>query len=292
MPKAPEIKLNNGNTIPAIGMGVVFLDSEGDLQKTVDSAIEAGYRLFDNAAFYGNEKEIGQALKNNGIAREELFISSKLKCGHHKYEEALAEFDKSLNRLGVDYLDMYLIHFPCPEHGLYTEAWKALEHLYKEGVVKNIGVSNFEISHLEKIFEMCEIKPVIDQLECNPYLSIAPLRAYLKEHDVIPEAWFPIGGGKVRLDGLPNEFKDQLFEEPVFGSLGEKYGKSAAQIILRWETQRGILPVPKAANLQHLQENINIFDFEMTEDELAQIDALNKDYRMGPSGDDVNEYWE
>ena len=109
---------------------------------------------------------------------------------------------------------------------------------------------------------------------------------------MVPEAWFPIGGGKVRLDGLPNEFKDQLFEEPVFGSLGEKYGKSAAQIILRWETQRGILPVPKAANLQHLQENINIFDFEMTEDELAQIDALNKDYRMGPSGDDVNEYWE
>jgi len=295
MATAPYVKLNNGNKIPALGMGVVFLNTDGDARKTqetVDAAIDAGYRLFDNAAFYGNEKEIGQALKNNGIPRKELFISSKLKCGHHKYEDALSEFDKSLKRLGVDYLDMYLIHFPCPEHGLYTQAWKALEHLYKEGYVKNIGVSNFEISHMEKIFEICEIKPVVDQLECNPYLTIEPLRNYLKEHEVVTEAWFPLGGPPVRLDGLPNEYKEKIMTEPVFLELSEKYQKSPAQIILRWETQNGIIPVPKAANPVHMKENIEIFDFEMTEEELKQISALNADNRMGPSGDTNNEYWD
>lgn len=288
----PQITLNDGNTIPALGMGAVFLDENGDIQKTIDLAIDAGYRLFDNAAFYGNEKIIGTALKNNGIPREELFISTKLKNGHHHYDDACFECEKSMKNLGVDYLDMYLIHFPCPEHGLYTEAWKALEHLRKEGLVRSIGVSNFHQEHMEKILSMCEIRPVIDQLECNPYLSIAPLRHYLEEKGVVTEAWFPLGGPMERLDGKPNPFKESIMKEPVLVQLAGKYGKTTAQIILRWETQHGIIPVPKAATPSHILDNIHIFDFEMTPAEMAAVDGLNADNRCGPSGDDCNEYWE
>ncbi len=311
MPTAPKIRLHNGNEMPALGMGVVFLDL-GNTQKTIDDAIAAGYRLFDNAAFYGNERKIGEALRNNGIAREELFISSKLKNGHHRYDDACRECEKSLKELGVDYLDLYLIHYPCPEHGLYTEAWKALEHLHKEGLVRNIGVSNFEKSHLERILDICEFKPVVDQLEFNPYLTIEPLRAYLRELEIVPEAWFPLGGPGAPPEGMepppggpgpgpgpqdgppgpPNPLKETLFKEPVIVALAEKYGKSTAQIVLRWETQLGVIPVPKASNPAHMLENISIFDFAMTDEELASITALNRDNRCGPSGDNCNEYWD
>lgn len=292
MTKVPEITLNDGNCIPAIGMGVVFLEEDGNIQKTINTAIEAGYRLFDNAAFYGNEEVIGEALRNNGIPREELFISTKLKNGHHRFDDACFECEKSMKKLGVDYLDLYLIHFPCPEHGLYTEAWRALEHLKKAGYVKSIGVSNFHQEHIEKILDMCEFKPVINQLECNPYLTIEPLRKYLWEHDIVPEAWFPLGGPALRLDGKPNPYKETIMNEPVLLQLAEKYGKTTAQIILRWETQSGIIPVPKAATPSHMLDNIHIFDFSMTDDELETISALNTDNRCGPSGDEVNEYWD
>lgn len=295
MVKMPKVRLNNGNEMPAMGMGVVFLDdASGDdnkTQTTVDKAIEIGYRLFDNAAFYGNEVQIGQALKNNGIPREELFISTKLKCGFHKYEDTLSEFNKSMKKLQVDYLDLYLIHWPCPEHNLYTEAWRAMEHLYKEGYVKNIGLSNFDVEHVEKILDMCEVKPVINQLECNPYFTIEPLRKYLKEKGIITESWFPLGGGAVRLDGFPNPFKDKLLNEDILVKLAEKYGKSTAQIILKWHIQSGIVPVPKAANPAHMLDNVSIFDFEMTQKEVDAISALNKNNRCGPAPNDVNEYW-
>jgi len=284
--------LNNGNKIPALGMGAVFLDSDGDIQKTVDTAIDAGYRLFDNAAFYGNEESIGKALKNNGIAREELFISTKLKNGHHKFDDACRECESSMRRLRVDYLDMYLIHFPCPEHGLYTEAWRALEHLHKEGLVRNIGVSNFHESHIDRILDMCEFVPAVDQLEFNPYLTIKPLREYLTAHKIVPEAWFPLGGPAIRLDGLPNPLKETIFTEPVIVGLADKYNRTPAQIILRWETQCGVIPVPKSSSPVHMRENINIFDFYMTQRELDFISGLNTGNRCGPSGDDCNEYWD
>lgn len=292
MPIAPTMTLNNGNKIPALGMGAVFLDSDGDIQKTVDTAIDAGYRLFDNAAFYGNEESIGKALKNNGIAREELFISTKLKNGHHKFDDACRECESSMRRLRVDYLDMYLIHFPCPEHGLYTEAWRALEHLHKEGLVRNIGVSNFHESHIDRILDMCEFVPAVDQLEFNPYLTIEPLREYLAAHKIVPEAWFPLGGPAIRLDGLPNPLKETIFTEPVIVGLADKYNRTPAQIILRWETQCGVIPVPKSSSPVHMRENINIFDFYMTQRELDFISGLNTGNRCGPSGDDCNEYWD
>ncbi|HHT17712.1 MAG TPA: aldo/keto reductase [Papillibacter sp.] len=292
MPLAPTLTLNNGEKIPMLGMGAVFLDADGDIQKTIDTAIEAGYRLFDNAAFYGNEKAIGTALKNNGIPREELFISTKLKNGHHRFDDACRECEESMRRLGVDYLDMYLIHFPCPEHGLYTEAWKALEHLHKEGLVRNIGLSNFHETHIERILDICEIVPVINQLEIHPYLTIEPLREYMKKHGIVPEAWFPLGGPTVMLDGRVNPDKATLLSEPVLVKLAEKYNKTIAQIILRWETQCGIIPIPKASSPVHILENISVFDFELAEDELQSISDLNKNCRFGPSGDDCNEYWD
>lgn len=275
-----------------LGMGAVFLDAGGGIQKTIDTAIEAGYRLFDNAAFYGNEETIGTALKNNGIPREDLFISTKLKNGHHRFDDACRECERSMRRLGVDYLDMYLIHFPCPEHGLYTEAWKALEHLHKEGLVRNIGLSNFHETHIDRILDVCEIVPVINQLEIHPYHTIEPLREYMKKYRITVEAWFPLGGPSVRLDGKENPDKAKLFSEPVLVKIAQKYNKNVAQIILRWETQCGIIPIPKASSPAHIIENISIFDFELAADELKSISDLNKNCRFGPSCVDCNEYWD
>ncbi len=290
MQKCPTIKLNNGNDIPAIGMGTMFLEHGGDLQTIINNAIACGYRLFDGAALYGNEKLLGEAYKNNGIAREELFISSKLKNGKHRYDDAIAECKKSISDLGVDYLDMYLIHYPCPEHGLYTEAWKALETLHKDGLVKNIGLSNFHQAHIEKILDMCEIKPVVDQLECNPYLTIEPMRTYLKKVDIQMEAWFPLGGPPMK---KPGEYDPtlNLREEPIIAEISEKHTRSTAQVILRWESQSGMVVIPKAANPEHMKQNMSIFDFELTAEDILKIESLNRDYHAAPTGDNCNEIW-
>ena len=292
MIKCPYIKLNNGNEIPTIGMGTVLLgETEGEMQAAVDAAIEVGYRLFDTAALYGNEKRLGDSLKNNGISRDELFVSSKLKNGHHRYDDALKEFNKSISTLGVDYLDMYLIHYPCPEHGLYTEAWKALEHLYKEGYVRNIGVSNFNKSHLERLLSGCEIKPAVDQLECNPYLTIKPLRKYLNEQGIQMEAWFPLGGPPVKKEGTydPNI---NLLADPVIVSIAEQYRRSAAQVVLRWEVQSGMVVIPKSSNPEHMKQNMDVFDFSLSDEDMCKIDDMNIDYHCAPDGDNCNEYWD
>jgi diketogulonate reductase-like aldo/keto reductase len=283
--------LNNGNEIPQVGMGTMMLELGGNIQEIIDNAITAGYRLFDSAALYGNEKELGAALKNNGIGREELFISSKLKNGHHRYEDALREFDKTIKNLQVDYLDMYLIHYPVPSQNMYTIAWKALEHLHKEGLVRNIGVSNFHQRHLDDIFDMCEIMPAVDQLECNPYITIEPLRAYLKERGIRAQAWFPLGGIAFEHGGVTNP-NTGLRMDPAATAIAEKYGKTTAQAILRWEVQSGILPVPKAASLEHMRENLDIFDFELSPDEMARISALNKNLHAAPDGDNCNDLWD
>jgi len=287
----PNIQLNNGNYIPQVGMGTMFLQHTDQFQEVVNNAIQAGYRLFDTAALYGNEEQLGLAFRENGIAREELFISSKLKNGHHKYDDALREFDKTIKRLQVDYLDMYLIHYPCPAHGLYTEAWKALEHLYKQGLVKNIGVSNFHKDHLEKVLEIAEIKPAVDQLECNPYLTIVPLRNYLKEQGIAMEAWFPLGGPPLKKPGTYDESVN-LKADPRIVSLAEKYGKSPAQILLRWETQEGMIVIPKASSVEHMTQNMQIFDFNLSAEDMDAISAMNYDYHSAPTGDNCNEIWD
>lgn len=287
----PTIRLNNGNCIPQIGLGTMFLEMPDNFQDIVDNAIAAGYRLFDTAALYGNEEQLGAALKHNGIPREEVFISSKLKNGHHQYDEALREFDKTLKRLDLDYLDMYLIHYPCPAHGLFPEAWRAMERLYREGLVKNIGVSNFEISHLEKLMETAEIMPAVDQLECNPYLTIRPLREYLKSRDIAMEAWFPLGGPVIKRPGTFDESVN-LRADKTIAAIAEKYGRSLTQIILRWEVQSGMIVIPRTSSRGHMDENISIFDFELADEDVAVIEALNFDYHSAPTGDNCNEVWE
>jgi len=281
------VTLNNGVKMPQFGLGVVFLEPGEMMRTAVGAAVDAGYRLFDNAAFYGNEAAVGDALRSTGIDRKELFISTKLRNSQHRYEEALKAFDLSMKTLGVDYLDLYLIHWPCPEYDLYREAWRALEHLYAAGYVRAIGVSNFHVPQLEAILSMCEVRPVVNQLECNPYLSIAPLRQYCQDHEIWPEAWFPLGGPAVKLKGdAPDKV---LLDDPLLAAVGEKYEKTPAQIVLRWEIQSGIITIPKSARPERIRQNIDIFDFELSPEDMAAIDGLNYDRRVGPDPETCND---
>lgn len=284
----PRVELNNGVKMPQLGLGVVMLEDGEMMQTAVDAAIDAGYRLFDNAAFYGNESAVGNAIKRNGIDRKELFISTKLRNSRHKYDDALFECEKSMKTLGVDYLDLYLIHWPCPGYDMYCEAWKALEYLYRQGAVRAIGVSNFHQPHLEKLLGMCEIIPVVNQLECNPYLSIAPLREYCHNQKIWPEAWFPLGGPAVKLKGDTNKDK-MLLNDTVICGLAQKYSRSPAQIVLRWETQSDIIVIPKSQNPGRIKENISVFDFRLADEDMALINSLDCGYRAGPDPDTCND---
>jgi len=282
------VTLSNGIQMPRLGLGVMFIEEGQEMQNAIDTAIDTGYRLFDNAALYENEAAVGKALKNNGIKREEVFISSKLRNSEQKYEKALKAFDLSMKTLGLDYLDMYLIHWPCPEHDTYCEAWKALEHLYKEGYVRAIGLSNFQENHIDKIFGMCEIPPVINQLECNPYLTIEPLRKYCHDHGIWSEAWFPLGGPAQPLEGEPLPEEERLLNNPVLKEISEKYNKTVAQIVLRWEVQSDIITIPKSSKPHRIKENIDIFDFCLSRDEMQKINSLNRDLRIGPDPQTFN----
>lgn len=276
----PWVTLNNGVKMPHIGFGVAMIEPGQMMDTAVDAAVQAGYRLFDVAPLYGNEGALGDALRKTGIKREEIFLSTKLRNSQQKYEDALQAFELSRRTLQVDYLDLYLVHWPCPGYDRYCEAWKALEHLYSSGFVRAIGVSNFLEPHLERVLSMCEIPPVINQLECNPYHTISGLRAYCHDHDIWPEAWFPLGGPAVPLKGEPPE--RLLLEDPQLRTIGDRYGKTPAQVVLKWHVQSRIIPVPKSSNPVRVKENIDIFDFELLAEEMAAIDALNFDQRLGP----------
>ena len=283
-----EVTLNNGIKMPMIGFGLALLEPGEMLQNALDTAIDVGYKLFDNAPIYGNEGAFGEAVRNNGIDREKLFISSKLRNSQHRYEDALKAFDSSLNAIGVDYLDLYMIHFPCPAFDLYCEAWKALEHLYGEGYVRAIGVSNFHEPHLEKIFSMCNIPPVVNELECNPYLSITELREYCHNNSIWPEAWFPLGGPARKLSGQIIDGQ-RLLEDPDLIRIGKKHEKSPAQIVLRWDIQSKIIAIPKSSKQERIRENIDIFDFILSDTDMATINKLNINQRSGSNPDTCND---
>lgn len=248
----------------------------------MDTALENGYRLFDTAPFYENEGEVGQVLRGCGIPRSELFIATKLPNACHAYEDALKAFDTALKNMGLDYLDLYMIHFPMPMLGLYQEAWRAMEKLYRDGLIRAIGVSNFQEHHLNKLFETCEIKPHTNEIECNPYLTVRPLCDFCRDNGIRVINWFPLGGPKNPLVPYPVDHFKVLLDDPVINKIGEKYQKSAAQVALRWAVQNGIVPIPKAESPLWIRQNREIFDFTMTPDELAQIDALNHNRRLGP----------
>lgn len=254
-----KITLNNGIEIPRLGLGVFRVEDSEELVNAVKIAIKNGYRSIDGAAIYGNEEAMGegirQGIKEAGISREDLFITSKVWNADLGYESTIAAYELSLKKLGLDYLDMYLIHWPV--EGKYKEAWKALEYLYKEGRVKAIGVSNFQVHHLQDLLADAEIKPAVNQVELHPYLSQQKIREFCKENDILKE-------------------------------IAKKYNKTAAQVVLRWDLQSQIVTIPKSTNEKRLIENIDVFDFNLSNYDIAKIDSLNKDLRVGPDPDNFD----
>ncbi|RXJ04635.1 aldo/keto reductase [Anaerobacillus alkaliphilus] len=261
--------------MPWFGLGVFKAKEGEEVVSSVKAAIELGYRSIDTAAIYGNEEGVGRAVRESGVAREELFITTKVWNSEQGYESTLAAFDESMKKLGLNYLDLYLVHWPLPAVGKYKDTWRALEKLYKDGRVRAIGVSNFHVPHLKDLMADCEIKPMVNQVEYHPRLTQKELHEFCKENQIQLEAWSPLMQG-------------QLLDEPVLAELGQKYGKSVAQVILRWDLQNEVVTIPKSVNPVRLKENADIFDFELTAEEMSLIDGLNEDRRVGPNPDEFN----
>ncbi|WP_136604761.1 aldo/keto reductase [Paenibacillus dokdonensis] len=270
-------KLHNGVDMPWLGLGVFKVKEGSELVEAIKAAIKHGYRSIDTAAAYANESGVGQgiqeALAENGLSRKDLFITSKVWNSDQGYEETLAAFHTSLSKLGLDYLDLYLIHWPVA--GKYKDTWRAMEKLYKDGRVKAIGVSNFQVHHLEDLLQDAEIKPMINQVEFHPYLTQKELLSYTRKHGIQLEAWSPLMQG-------------ELLNQPVLQEIAGKHGKSVAQVILRWDLQNGVITIPKSIKEQRIIENASLFDFELKSTEMEQIDALNQDHRVGPDPDNFD----
>ncbi|WP_282940680.1 aldo/keto reductase [Paenibacillus sp. RC67] len=264
--------LSNGVKMPWLGLGVWKTQNGEEVIQSVKAAIQAGYRSIDTAAAYGNEDGVGTAIKQSGISRDELFITTKVWNSDQGYDTTLKAFDDSRRKLGLDVIDLYLVHWPVK--GKYKDTWRALEKLYKDGSVRAIGVSNFLVHHLEDLIAHSEIKPMVDQVEFHPLLNQSELRSFCPQHQIQLEAWSPLMQGNLDLS---------LLKE-----LGAKYSKSPAQIVLRWDLQHGVVTIPKSITARRIQENGNVFDFQLTQDEMAQLDALNKDHRFGPHPDHIN----
>jgi diketogulonate reductase-like aldo/keto reductase len=267
------VTLNNGVAMPIFGLGV-FRASEGEeVENAILKAIEVGYIHIDTAAVYGNEKGVGKAVKMSGLARKDMFVTTKVWNSDQGYTTTLKAFDQSIDRLGMDYVDLYLIHWP--KGPLSVETWKAMEEIYHSGRARAIGVSNFLIHHLEELLPHCHVKPTVNQIEFHPWLQQPGLIKFCKDHDIQPEAWSPIMKGKVN-------------EIPVIKALAAKYGKSPVQVTLRWEIQKGIVTIPKSVRAERISSNADIFDFELTAEEMAMIDRLDKHVRIGADPDNFD----
>lgn len=267
--------LHNGVQMPWIGLGVYKAEDGDEVIQAIKWAIDAGYRSIDTASLYENEAGVGQAIAESHVPREELFITTKVWNTDQGYESTLAAFNASLERLALDYVDLYLVHWPVPE--MYKETWKALEKIYNDGRAKAIGVSNFKKHHLEDLMADAEIKPMVNQVEYHPRLTQEDLLSYCKEQGIQLEAWRPL-------------LKGEIFEEPTLVELAGKYNKSVAQIILRWDLQNGVVTIPKSVTQNRIEENIDIFDFELTNKDMSRISALNQDKRNGADPDDPEFY--
>ncbi|WP_371925845.1 aldo/keto reductase [Halobacillus sp. A5] len=266
------IKLSNGVDIPQLGLGVYKVNSGEEVYQTVQSALDIGYRHIDTASFYGNEAGVGQAVNDSGIKRDELFITTKIWNDEHGYEKAIDAFHRSLEQLGMEYVDLYLIHWPVP--GRFKETWKAMEKLYKEGRVRAIGVSNFLEHHLDDLLDVAEIFPMVNQVEFHPQLYLKDLHRYCSDRNIQLEAWSPLA-------------RARYLDHPVLKKIGEKYGKSTAQIILRWDLQHGIVTIPKSTHTGRQQENADIFNFTLSEQEMRLINKLNRNRRVGSDPDQL-----
>ncbi|MFB9880534.1 aldo/keto reductase [Planobispora siamensis] len=263
------VTLNNGVRMPQLGFGV-WQVPDAEAAVAVATAIEAGYRSIDTAKLYRNEEGVGRAVRASGVPREELFITTKLWNDDHGYDSALRAFDASMDRLGLDYLDLYLIHWPLPAHGKYVETWRALEKVYADGRVRAIGVSNFPVEQLEHVLEEGEVVPAINQIELHPMLPQAELRAFHAEHGILTEAWSPLGQGRGLLD------------EPVLAELAAEHARTPAQVVLRWHLQLGNVVIPKSVTPSRIAENFDVFGFELDAGDMAAIAALDTGTRLGP----------
>ncbi|MEK4248568.1 aldo/keto reductase [Paenibacillus sp. FSL W7-1287] len=269
--------LSNGVQMPWLGIGVFKVEEGPELVQAVKFAIKHGYRSIDTASIYGNEEGVGQAireaLEETGLTREDLFITSKVWNADLGYDSTIAAYETSLQKLGLDYLDLYLIHWPV--EGKYKEAWRALETLYKEGKVRAIGVSNFQVHHLTDVMKDAEIVPMINQVEYHPRLTQKELQAFCMEHNIQLEAWSPLMQG-------------QLLDNPVLQEIAASYHKTVAQIIIRWDLQNGVITIPKSTKEHRIVENSSVFDFELTKEDMARIDQLNDNLRVGPDPDHID----
>jgi diketogulonate reductase-like aldo/keto reductase len=264
--------LHNGLSMPWLGLGVWKVKDDGETERTVQAAIEAGYRHIDTAAIYGNEAGVGIGVRNSGIAREELFITTKIWNGDQGYESSLTAFEQSLEKLGTDYVDLLLIHWPVK--GKYKDTWRALESIYRSGKARAIGVSNFHIHHLEDLMATSELVPMVNQVEYHPLLTQEPLLAFCKSNNIQVTAWSPLMQGNL--------------DHAELAEIGAKYGKSPAQVVLRWDLQTGVVTIPKSTNPERLKQNGDIFDFELSSEDMAAISALNRNQRFGSDPDNFN----
>ncbi|AET58571.1 aldo/keto reductase [Paenibacillus terrae] len=269
--------LHNGVHMPWFGIGVFKVEEGSELVGAIKAAVKHGYRSIDTAAAYANESSVGhairEALQENNLSREDLFVTSKVWNADLGYEETRTAYEASLDKLGLDYLDLYLIHWPV--QGKYKEAWRALESLYKEGRIKAIGVSNFQIHHLEDLMKDAEITPMVNQVEFHPQLTQAELLQFCQKNNIQMEAWSPLMQG-------------QLLDHAVLQDIATKYGKSVAQVILRWDVQQGVVTIPKSTKEHRIVENADIFDFELTQEDMDRIQALNANHRVGPDPDNFD----
>ncbi|WPP41678.1 aldo/keto reductase [Paenibacillus hunanensis] len=267
------VKLNNGVEIPWFGLGVWQVEEGEDATKSVNAAIEAGYVLIDTAAAYKNEESVGKAIRESGIPRDQLFVTSKLWNADQGYESTLAAFDATMDKLGLDVLDLYLIHWPVK--GKYKDSWRAMEKLYKDGRIRAIGVSNFQPHHLDDLLADAEVVPAVNQVEFHPLLTQNELLDYCAQKGIQVEAWSPLARGK-------------LFDNDVVKTIADKYGKSPAQVLLRWVLDKGVVVLTRSVKPERIADNANIFDFQLTIDEIDQLSALNKNERTGPDPDNFN----
>jgi 2,5-diketo-D-gluconate reductase A len=267
----PLVDLNDGNRMPQLGFGVFQVPAE-ETAEAVTHALKTGYRLLDTAAAYRNEEGVRDALQTSGLDREDVFITTKLFNTEHRREQARRAFEESLSKLGGDYIDLYLIHWPVPSQDLYVEAWETLCALREEGRVRSIGVSNFQVAHLERIIDATGVVPVVNQIELHPRLQQPELRRFHAEHRIATEAWSPLGQG-------------ELLDDPVIEAIASEHGRTPAQVVLRWHLQLGNVVIPKSVTPARIEENFRVFDFELGDEEMARLAELDRGERIGPDPD-------
>lgn len=277
----PSITLNNGVKMPALGLGV-FLTPPEQTAGAVSTAIQNGYRLIDTAAAYMNERAVGEGIRNSGVPRSELFITTKLWPGQYGYDGAMRGFDGSLSRLGLDYLDLYLLHWPVPtDFAATVQAYKAIEKLRADGRIRAIGVCNFLPHHLQRLQEETGLVPAVNQIELNPFYTQPETRAANARLGIVTQAWAPIGGTYLRNQNAVTHGADMPLKHPLITGLAEKYGKTPAQVVIRWHLDHGFSAIPKSVHTERIAQNFDVFDFALAANEIAQIDALDTGMRAG-----------